>query len=252
MLDRAAYLEHFAADVERMSETLASVDLAAPVRSCPGWTVVDLIDHVGFVHRWAAACATDAAPPGRDALGGFAWPGDRDEPSADDLSAWFRAGADRIAGVLRDLDLDGPTWHPFPTAHVGAVWPRRQAHEISVHRWDLDSTTTAEPSPVDAVLASDGIDEYFELAVPRLVARDDIALPTGSLHVHCTDVAGEWLTTTTDGSYELERRHAKGDAALRGNASDLLLALWGRLPVERLDVVGDADVAKAWLAISGM
>ena len=36
------------------------------------------------------------------------------------------------------------------------------------------------------------------------------------------------------------REHAKGDVAVRGPASDLLLFLWHRIPADRLDVVGDA------------
>ena len=33
---------------------------------------------------------------------------------------------------------------------------------------------------------------------------------------------------TMVGTYDIERAHAKGDCALRGSASDLLLALWRR------------------------
>ena len=71
---------------------------------------------------------------------------------------------------------------------------------------------------------------------------------------------GEW-TLYTDGdtdagdageagppTFRLVREHAKGDCALRGTASDLLLVLWRRLPVERIDVVGDAEVAARFLA----
>jgi hypothetical protein len=44
------------------------------------------------------------------------------------------------------------------------------------------------------------------------------------------------------------REHAKGDAALRGPAADLLLALWHRLPLDDLDVVGDRAVAERFVA----
>ncbi len=57
----------------------------------------------------------------------------------------------------------------------------------------------------------------------------------------------------TDGDYVFTREHAKGDAALRGPALGLLLRLWGRPfpPADALEVVGDAAVAEAWLAIGG-
>ena len=45
----------------------------------------------------------------------------------------------------------------------------------------------------------------------------------------------------------MTRAHAKGDAALRAGAADLLLAVWHRTGLEALDVVGDADRARAVL-----
>jgi predicted lipid carrier protein YhbT len=78
------------------------------------------------------------------------------------------------------------------------------------------------------------------------------------LHIHCTDVAGEWLVVPDGEGFALTREHAKGDAAIRGAAADVLLALWGRRGVAaalggaELDVVGDASVAEAWLSIGGV
>ena len=37
----------------------------------------------------------------------------------------------------------------------------------------------------------------------------------------------------------ITREHAKGDVAVRGGASDLLLFLWHRIPADRLEVFGD-------------
>ncbi len=107
---------------------------------------------------------------------------------------------------------------------------------------------------IDATLASDGIDEYFELAVPRLVARTGLRLPEGTLHVHCTDVDGEWLVWAHHGEFRMVRSHQKGDAALRGPAEALLLRLWGRTGDQApgLDPIGDEHVLASWLSIAGM
>ena len=44
----------------------------------------------------------------------------------------------------------------------------------------------------------------------------------------------------------MTREHAKGDAALRGRAEDLLLTLWRRpVPAGAVDVVGDPAAAEA-------
>jgi hypothetical protein len=63
----------------------------------------------------------------------------------------------------------------------------------------------------------------------------------GSVHLHCTDTAGEWFIHP-DG--RVEPIHAKGDVAIRGTASDILLALYTRVPLDHLDVIGDAALAQ--------
>ena len=74
-----------------------------------------------------------------------------------------------------------------------------------------------------------------------------------SLHVHCTDVDGEWTVRAADAGVQMTREHAKGDAAMRGRAEDLLLTLWRRpVPAGAVDVVGDPASAEAWLELGGM
>ncbi|NNE11696.1 MAG: maleylpyruvate isomerase family mycothiol-dependent enzyme, partial [Ilumatobacter sp.] len=161
--------------------------------------------------------------------------------------------AAELCDALRDIDPAAETWHPFTVDRVAAVWPRRQAHETAMHRWDAEHAVGRDAT-IDAQLASDGIDEYFELAIPRLVVRTGLRLPEGSLHVHCTDVDGEWLVWNEGGDYHMIRAHQKGDAALRGPAELLLLRLWGRADARAsdLDRVGDGDVLAGWLSIAGM
>ena len=246
-LDTPTYLDHVRRDARRTAELVRTGPLDAPVAACPGWSLRDLVTHLGGVHRWATAAVRSAARPVEHDLE----PAPDGDPDA--LAAWIVDGADRLVATLEGVDPAAPTWHPFPVDQVAAVWPRRQAHETVVHRWDAESAIGAT-TPIDAALASDGIDEYFELGLPRLVAREGLELPAGSLHVHCTDVDGEWLVTSDGGRLALRREHAKGDAALRGPAEVLLLALWGRESPRReaLEVVGDADVAAAWLALPGL
>ena len=241
----AWYVDHLLADAGRIDAVIRTGDLTAPVAACPGWDVRRLVAHLGGIHRWARHCAVHAAPPDdRSALR----PGDDA-----DLGDWFAAGVQALADTLLELDPDAPTWHPFPVDRVARVWPRRQALETAVHRWDAQAAVGA-PDPLDADLASDGIDEYFELAIPRLLVREQLAVPTGSLHVHCTDVPGEWLVWNDDGTYRMKRAHEKGDAALRGPAEAILLRLWGRTSAraDELSPIGDRSALDAWLAVAGM
>ena len=52
----------------------------------------------------------------------------------------------------------------------------------------------------------------------------------------------------SDDGFAVAREHSKGDCAIRGPASDILLALWRRVPLSTCDVVGDADVAARFIA----
>ena len=53
---------------------------------------------------------------------------------------------------------------------------------------------------------------------------------------------------STEAGLRTTREHAKGDAAIRGSASDLLLALWRRIPSSELEIIGNRDVAEQLLA----
>jgi hypothetical protein len=116
---------------------------------------------------------------------------------------------------------------------------RHQVQETAVHRWDMqDAATSTPPEPIDAEPAADAIDEFLTYQVPFAVA-DGSKLP-GTVHLHCTDAEGEWFVHENG---RLERAHIKGDVALRGTASDLLLALYARIDLDTLDVIGNAKVA---------
>ena len=64
----------------------------------------------------------------------------------------------------------------------------------------------------------------------------------GTVHLHGTDTesGGEWFIHA-DG--RVEAVHAKGDVAVRGPASDLLLVLYARLPLDTVEVIGDRALA---------
>ncbi len=230
------YLEFVRSDTSALVDTARRCPPDTPVPSCPGWTVARLCRHVGTVHRWATAAVVTGAEPDPSTL---------ERPGPGDEVAYLEAGAVRLIDALRAADPGAPGWHWAAGPQVRGFWWRRMAHETAVHRWDAQSACGA-PEPIAADLASDGIDELLGTLVPtRLSAYDG-----GSLHLHCTDVHGEWTIRSEAGAYVLERGHAKGDCALRGPASTLLLALWRRVPVSdpALELFGDVGVLDAWLA----
>lgn len=251
----ADYVAAIRADAEVLASCAETGDLAAPVAACPDWDLRALVMHTGGVHRWATAAIKNGAAP-------TVLDGPKPEPTATglELGAWMRDGAASLADVLAETPLDADTWHPFPYEQKAWVWSRRQAMETMVHRWDAQAAISAATSggtPFDPALAAIGLTEYFEMLLPRALGRRQTAAPDVSLHVHCTDAglpggAGEWIVWGDNGEYQMEAVHRKGDAALRGNASDLLLVMMGRADLGTVDLVGDRSAIDAWIALPGL
>jgi hypothetical protein len=175
---------------------------------------------------------------------------DLDEQAPRDATVfeWFRAGLAPLYAELERGDLDRPvfTWAGEQTRRW---WLRRLAHETAVHRFDAEQALSA-PAPVAALPAADGIAELFELFVPRSFDAAEFAAAGHegqTMHLHCVDVEGEWLVRFAPTGVEVERVHAKGDVAVRGEASDLFLVLWNRLPVDRCEVFGTVELFEAFL-----
>jgi uncharacterized protein (TIGR03083 family) len=212
--------------------------LGASVEGCPGWDMERLIGHLGRVHRSATEAARSGKQP--DAV---EWP-----PKGPEVLDWYEAGIEPLADALAKPVRGG--WNFVGVDDPdGTFWPRRQAVETAIHRWDGEAATggAAAPRSIDAALAADGIDELVSVLGPSRVSS---ARPDGTFHVHCSDVQGEWTLSGGESGLVVERGHAKGDAALRGPASSVLLALWRRVrPGEHgLEVFGDSSVADGWLA----
>jgi uncharacterized protein (TIGR03083 family) len=239
-VDPSAYLRHIGADAVALARA-AAFDLHAAVPACPGWTVVDLVGHTGSVHRWVETMVRTEAG---ERLDRGRLPG----PPADEesLVGWFRDGAARLVATLAEAGTERPVWNWSDEAQVSAFWHRRMAHETTVHRWDGEAAV-GEPLGVEPELAADGIDELLTVFLPRHVEGAEALVGLGgTLHVHCADTAGEWLVELGDGTVAVTREHRKGDAAIRGGASDVLLFLWNRLPLDRVEVVGARAVAERW------
>ena len=93
------------------------------------------------------------------------------------------------------------------------------------------------------------IDEILTIFVPALGA-DRSPGDGRTVHLHSTDAEGEWLIRFDPDRIDVATGHAKGDAAVRGPAADLLLWLWGRRPLEGLEVFGDPGAADALRAVT--
>jgi uncharacterized protein (TIGR03083 family) len=211
--------------------------LTAAVASCPGWTVADLLWHLTEVHDFWRTMVAER----RTDTQGYT---DPLRPIDERLVEMYRTGRQRLLTVLRGADPQASVW-TWADDHTTGFVIRRMAQETSVHLWDA-TEAAGIVNPLESGLASDGIDEFLTHMVSDVVENAEPV--AGSVHLHCGDVAGEWTVREVDGAFSVAREHSKGDCAIRGSASDILLALWRRVPLSRCDVVGDADVATRFIA----
>ncbi|MBM3696038.1 MAG: maleylpyruvate isomerase family mycothiol-dependent enzyme [Actinobacteria bacterium] len=222
-----------------LAEAAEAAGPHAPVFGCPGWDVTGLVRHITWVHYfWAEIVAR-----------GLLDPGQVPSPVLPDgfpaLLARCRSGAEHLAEVLAAADPDAPVWTWARQKDAGFVI-RHQAQETAVHRWDAEQAA-GRAFAIDPDLAADAVDEFLEHTA---AFRREGALPIeGTVHFHPTDAPGEWTVGEDEaGGLVVTREHAKGDAAMRGPASDLLLVLYRRLGPEALETFGDPGVLQRFLA----
>jgi hypothetical protein len=248
-MDSARYLESLAADFALL-RAAAIADgaggLAAPVPTCPGWTMADLVRHVGevYLHKTLAM-----------RLGDF--PGEQDWPT--DLEArpplelLDRTYADLTAELTsRDPDSPAPSWYrPEPTV---AFWRRRMAQETLIHRLDAElAAQAAAGHPVSLVagdLAADGVDEVLIrfLGYGSIAWPDQFAVLRGP-RLETTDgddtvvvEAGAATWTVRPRPDRVDVRTGTGGAVhavVGGDPVPLLRWLWGRGGEEQVSVSGD-------------
>lgn len=237
MLTNAEYLAILRREGNAFADSIEHA-LDASIASCEPWVGTDLLWHMIEVHySWKFIVNSHLMNPDDYVP--------RSKPADKDLLTEYRAGLNELIGVLSSIDPARSCW-TWAGIHDVAWVIRRMAHETTVHAWDAHRAT-GNTSDIDAALASDGIDEFVHVMVKSNVREDEGAL-SGSVHIHCTDVDGEWLIVPTGTSdVVVTREHAKGDCAIRGSASELLLGLWRRIPMSSLEVIGSTEVAEQFL-----
>ncbi len=245
------YFGEIAASTAVLAGLAVNGDLAAPIPTCPEWTLRKLCTHVGRAHRWAAEIASTRSA---EFIPFQAVPDGRFPEAQADTGPWLDAGAKRVTAAVSEAGSD-PVW-AFGQQVPASFWARRMAHETAVHRADAQLAVGQQPA-IDADLAADAIDEWLDVLSPLLGSPDPRAeaLPAGaSMHVHVTDELPsgtcEWLVSHGDGGVTVRREHAKADVALTGPAGRVLLVLLRRLPADdpSVTVHGDTELLSGWLA----
>jgi uncharacterized protein (TIGR03083 family) len=221
--------------------------LDAPVPSCPGWSMRDLVHHLGLVYNRISGHVARAGAPPTEPL---ADPVGLGLPAGEAALAWWDAEYTALVSLLDGLDPDTPVWNWAPQPKTAVFWARRMAHETAMHRWDAQMAI-GSVEPIETKLAADGVTEVLDTWLPSGRRRG----PTdrlGVVQLDATDLDESWLVRLrgegvalldTDTLFDAEDPHARTLA--RGTASDLVLTLLGRVPFDILDVSGDATLLHA-------
>jgi uncharacterized protein (TIGR03083 family) len=216
--------------------------LPTALPSCPGWTLDELARHTGAGFRWIAehvvrGVTTSPGYPSRDSA-----------PTGPAVLPWWDESLELLLVALDRVDPELPAWNPCPRPKVAAFWPRREAHEIAVHRWD-GQVAIGLPEPIETDLAVDGVAEVFDSMLPADPPKQPVG--DGVIQLVATDAEDGWIIRVRGTAISLldtatlvpEEHQLRTQAS--GTASDLMLALWGRVPFDVLEITGEASLLEA-------
>ncbi|WP_329404033.1 maleylpyruvate isomerase N-terminal domain-containing protein [Streptomyces melanogenes] len=225
--------------------------LDAQVPTCPEWTLFDLVQHIGEGRRdWAATVAAgpDAAAKA-SAEGAPAAPREREA-----LVAWLAESTEQLLDALRKAGPDRGVWMWWGASQspptCGAV-ARHQLQQMAVHTYDAQITIGA-PQPLPDEVALDGVEEFLFtcIATPSAWPHEAVLVD-----LHATEGRSWRLSLSADGARTTRLPEAgavpatAANTSVWGTASELVLFLYGRIPVDSVKLDGDPgvfDLLQAW------
>ncbi|SDP06864.1 maleylpyruvate isomerase family mycothiol-dependent enzyme [Lentzea jiangxiensis] len=220
---------------ERTTAFIAAVgDLDAPVPTCPGWTVFDLVQHLGDGRRkWAeiVAAGPSDTPPARTPA----------QAPREGLAEWMAESTRLLIAALEAAGPDQGCWNWWgdsqspPTVATAA---RRQLHEIAAHTYDAQLAAGA-PEPIPAEIAVDGVDEFL---MTCFSTSSPWPHEPAIVDYHVTE-GGLWrISMSADGARVVEPGDGAADASAEGSAHDFLMVFYGRGSLEPLKLDGAVHV----------
>lgn len=212
----------------RFDALLRGVPHDVSVPHLPRWTVGHLGAHLLGDFVWATRILTSRAAP-RSGLRASRLRGEA-------LCDRFTEAAAAMVAALEAAAADpGAPCPNFAEGEQGALgwWPRHQAHETTLHRWDLERAAGV-PGPIDPALAADGVDELLHVYTARY-APHVLRVPL-VLRAETDDGARRWLLAPRPGrGLAVERdRTSTAVPELGADPETLLLLLWRRRGVDEV------------------
>ena len=233
-------------EIDRFARVYEVTNDAAMVPSCPLWSVHDLAEHLGHVHRWAEHIVRVRA---KERV-----PSSEMDFTRGPVSApWIRSGGESLLATLRSGNPEEAMWAWGADQHL-RFWSRRALHETFVHRIDLELALGRTPV-VDPLVASDAIDEFLVNLKSAGDFSPDVREIRGGnelIRIAATDVAGSWTIQLLDRGFRLVESTQTPHVELTGSAKELLMVLYRRQAIAEVDVAvnGDRTLIDYWIANS--
>ena len=250
VLDEATYHAELLESTDRIAEILSSAEPALRVTTCPDWTLSDLALHVGRAHRWAQRITETRAqkPIDMSALN-LGLPA-----TTSRYGAWLCAGATAFSAAVQSASTRAAVWS-WSDDHSVGFWLRKITHDTIIHRIDAELTVGLRPS-LPPPTAADGVTDL--LAAIATLSNDGHPDPIfkglrglgETLLLQATDTADDWFVTRTPEGVRWTPGRGAADAIVRGDAFNLLLALYRRAPIQTVDVMGNQTLVEHWIARS--
>ena len=251
---RSAHLDYcdaLPALIENMAAVASKADPQVPVPTCPGWSVADLVQHTGGIHRWAK---TMVAAVSQERLSGKNVQLDLPADKAD-LPAWLGDGAPALVETFRAADPDAQMWAWGSDKHA-RFWSRRMIHETAVHGADAASAAGVELT-IDPSVAIDGIDEFLDNLPHAVYFAPRVAELKGSgenIVLQDEDSRTFWTIRLDPDGFTWDHDEGSANVLVTASASDLLLFSYGRRTIgdELIAYQGDRALLDFWVERSSI
>lgn len=237
-MELAGYQSRIAVEAGVLRAVAMSLPADTPVPTCPGWTVQRLLRHLGRVFDMVIRVVQTADPQS---------PPPRVEPPPGDTLAVFDDRLSAMLDVLATTDPATPVWHFTPTApKTAAFWSRRMAHEVTVHRIDVQAAAGTD-SAVAPEFAADGVDEMLTRLITQNTDAWAVGTHCGTVLYHAVDAGRVWTVRLVAGQLPQAAAEAvtEPDASVIGLADAVYRAVWGR--PSRAVISGDTTLLEALL-----
>ncbi|MEO8363841.1 MAG: maleylpyruvate isomerase family mycothiol-dependent enzyme, partial [Ilumatobacteraceae bacterium] len=210
------YVDEIARSSERIAGLITKDNFTSQVPSCPEWTLFDLVSHIGEVQNfWSHSIL--------EAIADVPWPGEVSKPdSPGNAGKWLRVQTQSLIDAINSTAVTSPCWTWWGDPQTASAVARHQVQEAELHRWDGE-LALGTPNSLPLHVATDGIPEFLHV---HRFSIQKLELP--HIHLVASDSDADWHVNDA----------ASETVAISGTASDLLLFLSGRLPVDKLRVTG--------------